>query len=94
MSITSQESDGGDDDSVSITEEEWKQLESDLQHISLLQQDALERMERLSVSLTLSLTTEGRLMSIIQQCHDQSLQQLSHTNTVTFGQLLLQHLSA
>lgn len=88
MSISSQEP---NDSSLPVTDEEWEQMEKDLHSISLLQQDALERMERLSQALTSSNLRE--LQNIIQQCHEQSLEQLPHTHQVTFGQLLLQHLS-
>lgn len=97
MSISSQESIDSSD-SVSVTDEEWKQIEKDLVKISLLQEDAVKRMERLSVSLLSSSSVSSdirALQNIIQQCHEQSLQQqqTSQTHTVHFGQLLLQQLS-
>lgn len=93
MSISSQETDDS-----SVTDEEWKQIEKDLVEISLLQEDAVKRMEKLSLSLTSisSVSSDIRaIQNIIQQCHDQSLQQqqISNTQNVRFGQLLLQQLS-
>lgn len=93
MSISSQESNDS-----SVTDDEWKQIEKDLVEISLLQDDAVKRMERLSLSLASasSVSSDIRaLKNIIQQCHEQSLQQqqISHTQSVRFGKLLLQQLS-
>lgn len=91
ISISSDES---TDSPLLITDEEWKQIEMNLQHISILEQDALEKMEQLYISFANHSNPQLiELQSIIEKCHEDSIQQIPHTNTITFGQLLLEKLS-
>jgi hypothetical protein len=69
-------------------ESEWKQIEDDIHRLSVLQTDAHERMAGLARLLS-SLTPDECIVSTIQQCHRESLQELEETGEVSFGQRLL-----
>ncbi len=71
-----------------FNEEEWKQIEDDIHRLSELQTEAYERMRALTARLS-SLEPNEAVLSMIQQCHQESLQELEETGEVTFGQRLL-----
>ena len=88
MDIVSDTDEHLSETSDEVSEEDWQQVEQDIQRLSALQTEAYERMMALTHLLS-SLEPSKDILSVIQQCHEESFHTLEQTGEVTFGQRLL-----
>jgi hypothetical protein len=68
--------------------EEWTQVEEDLLRLSILYQEACERMTALNQRLSQQGPSQ-EILTGIQRCHEESLKELEVTGEVSFGRRLL-----
>ena len=78
-------------DSDLDAEVDWTQVEEDLHIVSKLQAEACERLTVLISRISCeSYESSQIVLSMIQSCHEKSMEELENTGEVTFGQMLLQ----
>ena len=67
---------------------EWDEVIADLQCLQELQSEACDRLLALEARLTASEPSDA-ILSMIQQCHELSMADLTEGRGITFGQRLL-----
>jgi hypothetical protein len=74
-----------------VADIDWTQVEEDLHIVSKLQAEAYERLTVLTSRISYeSYESYDAVLSMIQSCHEKSMEELENTGEVTFGQRLLQ----
>ena len=89
--VASDSDSDSDADAVADVEVDWTQVEEDLHIVSKLQEEAYERLTVLISRISCeSYESSQIVLSMIQSCHEKSMEELENTGEVTFGQMLLQ----